>query len=623
MMLISRTIISQLFLFLPTFLISQVNSDSIEISKVNYPTLYYTESQFENNDSISPLENSLTGFQNYQSRNNLGNRGLANTTIYLPSFSNQTEFNYSKNNFQHYFTSHQNIRYYNTKTPHTDLFYVIGSKKEQSIDMTFSYNVKENWNVTAAFNRIRSDGFYLRQSTNDNTLSMSSNYRSHNNRYYLLANIIYNTAANAENGGLSNDTSATSTSLTPNLSNAKRRTHNKGVYLKQYFNFGEKSTDSTRLNSILTSNRLILTSHIENEIYTYEDLFPTEGYYSTIYFDSIQTYDSINVYKIDNELEWKRVDNKKHRGINDLLGVSVKVKHQYISISQNEKFDSVNTSSTYNNIIAGAGIYNTYSNNNLWWKISANYTLEGYNKDNYYSEASLIKKSNDSLSIFSLITNNQSYKPSYLHNHFSSNNFKWKNNFKQTQSSYIAINYTANKYKLSLSASYTNYENFVYLDQSATPKQHNNSFAIMGANVKKDFKFWNFHLDNKIDYQYVPDSSIIRIPEFVFEHSLYYETNVFKKAAQVQIGVSLFYASAFYGNAYMSSTAQFYLQDENKTGNYPFLNFFINAKIKTARIFFKIDHLNSGISGDNYTFSPYNPINTRAFKLGVSWRFFD
>jgi len=141
--------------------------------------------------------------------------------------------------------------------------------------------------------------------------------------------------------------------------------------------------------------------------------------------------------------------------------------------------------------------------------------------------------------------------------------------------------------------------------------------------LKKDFTFFNWHLNNSILYQYVPDSTIIRLPEYVLEHSLYYENDLFKKAMRLQIGASVYFVSNYFSDKYMPATGQFYLQDDKQYGNYPFIDFFINARVKAVRIFFKIDHLNSGWMGNKYQMTPSYPMNDRAFKLGISWRFYD
>lgn len=615
MMLISLRKISFSLLFIPQFLFS-VNNDSLNTVKKTPSTLFYYEHQFEFSDSVNYFDNSLNNFHNYLERGHLGNSGLPYNNLFSPAISNKPEFNYSKNNYSNYFSSPQNIKFFNTRTPFTDLFYVLGSKKEQIFKMTFSYNVKKNWNVTANFNRIRSDGFYPRQNTNDNFLIVSSNFKSNNNRYYFLASIIYNNVKNAENGGVLDDSVISSTGV--NLSFAKRSTLNQSVFFKQYLNFGERSTDTSKFNSIIPKSRLILTSMVENNILKYEDADPLSGYYSTIYFDSTTTYDSTINYKIENELAWKRLNNNKYRGFVDIFGAAFSVKHQLITVRQNE------IDTAFSNISAGAEFYNTYSKNKFWWNISGKYTLSGYNKENYYTSATLKKIIKDSLNILILKAETNSQSPDFIYNHYSSNHFKWNNNFQQSQTSCLGIHFSALKYRFALGANVTSYTNLLFYDSEARATQYKVPVTVMSAFVKKDITLHNWHLNNKVIYQYIPEGiTAIRLPEYVLEHSLYYATGMFKDVMNIQIGASLFYTAAYYANGYMPATAQFYLQNEKKQGNYPFVDFFLNAQIKSVRLFFKIDHLNSGMAGSNYSLTPNYPMNTRAFKLGISWRFYD
>lgn len=642
MMLISLRKISFSLLFIPQFLFSgkaladsanfrrtyKINfsiyqrenklfadSDSLNSLKKTPTTLFFYENQFEFADSVNYFDNSLNNFQNYLGRGHLGNSGLPYNNLFPPDISSKPEFNYFKNNYLNYFSSPQNIKFFNTRTPFTDLFYAMGSKKEQIFKMTFSYNIKKNWNVTADFHRIRSDGFYPRQNTNDNFLIVSSNFKSNNNRYYFLASIIYNNMKNAENGGMVDDSVVSNTGI--NLSYAKRSTLNQSIFLKQYINFGPRSTDTSKLNSIIPESRLILTSSVENTILKYEDADPLSGYYSNIYNDSTQTFDSISNYKTENELVWKRLNNNKYRGLKDIFGAALSIKHQMITIRQNE------IDTAFNNIIAGAEFYNTYSKNKFWWNLSGKYTLTGYNKNNYYTSASLKKIIKDSLNVLILKAETNSQRPDFIYSRYSSNNFKWNNNFSESQTSRIGINFSAIKYHFALGANVTNYTNVLFYDYSAIAKQHRGTISVMSVFLKKDLNISNWHLNNKMIYQYVPGLTAIRLPEYVLEHSLYYASDMFKTAMTIQIGATLFYTSAYYANAYMPATAQFYLQNNSKYGNYPFIDFFINAQIKSVRIFFKIDHLNSGMAGSNYALTPHYPMNTRAIKFGISWRFYD
>ncbi len=632
-----------LFFFIPHFLFSQQNNSLRPVVKQSIVT-FFNLNQFEYPDSVFYIENTLYNFTKYLGKNNLGNNGLPlNDFIYPLPNTDYIGFNYSKNSYKNYFFSPQNLKFYNTRTPFTDLFYVIGSKREQLFKMVFSYNVKKNWNVTAHFNRIRSEGFYLRQNTNDNFIALSTNYKSLNNRYYLLASIIYNGSKNAENGGIANDTAFLNSEnidkklIAIGLSNAKRTNINRTLYLKQYFNLGEKLHDSATNNSIIPKSRILLTTLYDDNVLKYEDDRPWSGYYSNIYYDSTRTFDSTYYNKIENELAWKRTDNRKHRGYIDIIGFGLAIKHQLIKIEQRELFKIsdastvlglINTTqskidTTFGNIIAGGEIFNTYSNNGFWWNISTKYGLKGYNKEDYYVGAILKKTLRDSIGLIALKVENKSQTPDFIYNRYISNHFIWENYFNKMKEFRITFHFVMEKYNLAFNANYSNYSNVLYFNDSAIAKQYTGPVPVLSLFLKKEFTFYNWHLNNKINYQNVSDSSVIRLPKFILDHSLYYENDLFKHAMRLQIGASVFYTSSYYANTYMPATAQFYLQNRRKYGNYPFIDFFISARIKTVRIFFKIDHLNSGFMGNNYMLIPNYPINDRAFKFGISWMFYD
>jgi hypothetical protein len=73
----------------------------------------------------------------------------------------------------------------------------------------------------------------------------------------------------------------------------------------------------------------------------------------------------------------------------------------------------------------------------------------------------------------------------------------------------------------------------------------------------------------------------------------------------------------------MPATGRFYRQDQVRTGNYPFINVFLNIKLKRTRIFVMLDHVNSGIMGYNYYMVPTYPMNARMFRYGIAWTFYD
>ncbi len=81
--------------------------------------------------------------------------------------------------------------------------------------------------------------------------------------------------------------------------------------------------------------------------------------------------------------------------------------------------------------------------------------------------------------------------------------------------------------------------------------------------------------------------------------------------------------SAFYADAYEPATARFYLQNEQRIGNYPYIDLHANLKLKRTRFFFILMNAASGFAGDNYYVAPNYPYYRRTFRIGVAWSFYD
>ena len=616
-----------IILFLTPSLLYAGNGDTATFFKSKGITHYFSSGGFESADSSLSIDNSLAGYQNYCDRNNLGNIGLPIADlVYNPSqISTGIGFNYWKNNYQNYFYTPQNIKYYNTRSPFTDLFYVAGSKKESVFRLIFSYNIKKNWNTTVNFSRIRSEGLYKQTKTLDNFLAISSNFKSNNNRYWLLTSILFNGCKNAENGGIKadsdfvNGTSFDRKLIAISLSSAKRSVISKGATVKQFINFGSKTKINDSLSSIVPSSHLSLTTSFIDEALMYQDDAPADGFYRNSYYpsDTLKTFDSTYTFKFANELEWKRVDNGIHRGLIDMFGISLGVKDEICKIKQRE------IDTTFNNILLSTSLYNTYSTNNFWWQLAGMYDAVGYNKGDYQTSIVLKKKLIDSALILTVAGNLQVNAPDFIYNRYLSNHFKWNNNYDKTQTLQVCGDIEWKKYKLKLGGDYKVFKNILYFDNDAIARQYIGQVPLFTAYLKKDFKLLNWHLNNSVIYQYVPDSMVIRVPRLVLNHSLYYENDLLKGVLHLQIGASLSYSSAYFADAYMPATGEFYLQSAQKYGNYPFIDVFLNAKIKSVRVFIKVDHVNSGLIGNNYMITPRYAMNDRLFKIGINWRFWD
>jgi len=115
---------------------------------------------------------------------------------------------------------------------------------------------------------------------------------------------------------------------------------------------------------------------------------------------------------------------------------------------------------------------------------------------------------------------------------------------------------------------------------------------------------------------------MLNVPQLTTRNTLYYTSHLFKKALFLQTGITLKYFTKYNMNAYDPLLAEFYVQNVQEFGGFPMLDFFVNAKIRQTRIYFKAEHFNSSFTGYNYYSAPNNPYRDFAIRFGVVWNFF-
>lgn len=160
--------------------------------------------------------------------------------------------------------------------------------------------------------------------------------------------------------------------------------------------------------------------------------------------------------------------------------------------------------------------------------------------------------------------------------------------------------------------------------QIVAPFQFGGTINHLSFKLNREFKFGKFGLDNTILYQkVVQDESVLNVPEIVARNSIFFSNHFFKKALYLQTGFVLNYFTSFYGNEYNPVIGEFFVQRDTKIGNFPLLDFFVNAKIQRTRIYFKAEHFNSSLTGNSFYSSPNNPYRDLTIRFGLIWNFFE
>jgi len=615
----------------------QSEKDTLKIFWMNEDAFNfkYQESFFQK------IDTTLTGVQkrfllneNVPFAAKFANSGLAYRNLEFQS-SYSFDFVSCRQYYKDYFFSNENAKYYNVISPYANVSYMMGPKREQIFDVIFTRNFKKNLNLSANYKLIHSNGKYKRQKSDDAFVQLTGNYSTKNHRYVVIGNYFYNRLKIQENGGIKNDSDFTqnvepnrsyidvnleNTDI-PTLSNfAENHIKESGIFIKQYYflGFGGKmENDSAKVsNSYVGLGRIFHTFLFKNQSYTYLDQQPLSGFYPSVLISPDSTADSIHTNTIQNTLSWSNLkfENQSNK---QRFVCTFSVMHRFA------KLYGYNTDTTVSSIIPSASIiFKPFSK----LEISSNafYILNGYNKGDYSLTGLLAKSlSSDSSSDERLGVKTDIYKQSamWFDQKYFANNFSWDYQFNPMTVNKVSVFYNDRSFDVTLS--YFQIKNYIYYDNFARPKQFTDYLELLQLNVVKDFKWRKWQIDNKIVYQKNLDADLIPLPELMTNHAFYFTQNLFKKALTMQLGMELTFMSGYNAMAWMPATREFYLQNDYKTDNYPFIDLFVNIKIKRANIYLKMDHANSGLMGYNYFLIPHNPMSDRGIKFGVSWKFYN
>lgn len=562
----------------------------------------------------------ITNYQNYLLlRNNffasLGNSGSA--TFPLTYSNNYDEYPLFYIPLKIYYSSDRHV-FYNTHKPYTRINFVAGTSKdkgEQYLNILHTQNVNRYLNFSFRANGHNSIGYYLRQENRNNSFRFSTNYLR--NKYKLQAYFNIEKFRLVENGGIQNDDYIIDSLYKPEnlnvrLNNAKNIVVFREGFLHQIISLTGKtdSTDTAKIkyNSIF---EIQTTTRYQWFKKLYTDI--PFGYYSNIYVDSTATKDSTQSETLFQNLSLVLTENNPLKTA-FLLGLNYDQRNYYYYYSDTLLNSYGILASVYK---TNGKRFNGYFTVEQW--------LNGYLKGNNKLEGKVsygYKHFRDSLQ-FVLNTGYFNKNAAYYINHYYSNNFKWNNTFLNSAFSFSTFSFNDKFYNAGFSANFYTVKNYIYFDSLSLPKQQNHTIKIMSGFVYKNFKLGNFHFNNKAVFQQSSNDSILPLPMFVGVHSFFYQFLIFKKVLKVQFGTEVLYFTKYFAPEYVPATSQFALQNERKTGGYPYVDVFLNFNWKRARIFFKIEHVNYSLMEENYFTAPHYPQTPRILKFGISWNFYD
>ena len=583
-------------------------------------------------------------FKNVVTSSYLGNYGLPYQNNDFFGRETGIDFLFSKTR-EAYLLTPDKIKYYNTRTPYTLLDYSQSenksSKNETRFNVLHTQNVNPFLNFTFQYDQARSDGQYNFQKSKNNLVSVYSSYTG--NRLQLHSGFVSNSMQNNENGGLEDDSSIFNKTFggTEFLSVNLRKTTSK--FNNSYF----FATGEYRLGRFVKVQQEFSSDEDEDEfeetqkqvprifkpviglIYSvqyqrhYKEFIENEDintFFADTYFQDKYIKDSIRFNKISNVFQIKQYEDPNRK---TSFGKRVFIGQELVNISSPGAFNYYRRQKHFSNIYVGGGIFR--QSGDFWtWNAEGKIYLIGRNIGQTELSGIISKPFmlfSDSLSI-SIRGDIQNRVADFFQEEFYSNHIFWKNDLKMEQNMTVRGSINSQKRRLELGANYSLINNFIYYDIQGKPAQTSEELLVVSLFVDKEFVYRNLHFRTKILYQKASNQAYIHVPELSAFASAYYKFIV-SKVLYTQIGADARYNTLYYGDAYNPSTGLFYLQQETKIGNFPYIDAYASLKLKRTRVFFQMMNIGTSFLNGAYFTTPHYPMPRATFRLGVAWTFYD
>lgn len=525
------------------------------------------------------------------------------------------------------YISPEEVKYYNVQTPTTHFSYENGMKEGQFLSSFFTHNIHQRFNYALSFNSLNSRGVYQRQETDNKNFRISLNYKTKNERYQALANVMSQKLQSQESAGVdqvgleafkeNNDLFSNRQRMAPNLTGSDARFRSKSLYINQIFGlFKVQNTEDTA--KFIYPIKLKNIVEWEQQDYAFMQS-NEEPYYQSL---------PLVAEKVNYRKDKKFNTLKLYAGLQYQWSERLWIDAGAVFRQQKLSFDTATTavSQAYNNAQFGVEGILKFNLSDRIRLVGETQFLQGTNFGSEYFidgklNFSILKgyelkaglKLGDRKPSFNLLLH-QSFYQKFNYNHIGYDNESY-----QTITGELSLAPLA----LTLSAQLSNILNYTYLDgeynivQSGSPV---NYFKIL-ANKRQHFG--KFHVDATAQYQLVTSGKEkLPLPKVLARLSAYYKTNLFDNNATVIGGVAATYYSSFKSRAFLPVLNEWYLQDNQEIGNYPYVDLFMNLKVRQMRIYIRGENITSFLLKGKYLYTPHQPAKDFKIQIGINWYLF-
>jgi hypothetical protein len=559
----------------------------------------------------------------------------------------------------HYFEN-EDIGYYNVPTPFTEIFAKSTFEQGQILDMLVSINLSPQFNFTIAHKGYKSLGKYINSRSRGNQFRFSTNFNSKNKKSKFKFHLTSQNIFNQESGGLTAD----------------------GIYFFEqapnYFvldDFGNQIENEDGTFEMVEYDGYIDRSRLPNFLLSESSLYSkrvfTDFNRSLIY--NKEKNSSILSIGLQFNHEYKKLEynddytsalfGEVEEGIlvsdqsRNILQKSILYFESDLNKFGKLKLDyslinSENSYKDYEGTLTGLifNLDNKQSNFSTKWnkefkfvqiEFRSNKSLNEELISNYTSislETDRIKNVKIKLNALS---SERSPNLNYILFRSAYKDYNWYNsNLKNQKSSSLSAELSY-KELVKLSGEYSLIDNYTFFKEltnaligetdnfrRAVPNQINTDISYYKIKLFSKLDFGNFSFINTGQYQKKEQDleldglATLNVPEWITRNTLMFSSEVFNNSLFIQTGFTFNYFTKFFADYYNPLLSEFVTQNYKEIGNYPRVDFFFNARIQQTRVFLKVEHLNSSLSGYDYYSDPFNPYRDLSVRFGLVWNFF-
>lgn len=576
----------------------------------------------------------------------LGNTGTATRSLlFTPVLKSGWDAGF--HTFDAYQWKLENVRFFNTTRPYTELGYLLGGRTEQIIEVMHTQNIRPNWNALFQYRLINSPGFFKNQKTNLNSYLFTSWYQSVSKRYNNYFIILGNASQSEENGGIKDDKDYLQDPIYNDRFNIPTKlggdvafgrnffstTLNTGnrhsdllIMLRQQYDFGRKDSlvsDTTVIPLFYPRLRFEHTFSYSTFKYQFQDYLADSVYYADNYALTLP-FPMDTLFLKD---KWKVMQNDfsiyQFPDANNL--------QQFIRVGaglQTLKGEFVVPEKSYYNVLIH-GEYRNKTKNRKWdMAASGIFYLNGLNAADYEAAVNLKRFAGKKEAFVELGFHNINREPSFIFNSRSSFYLDVAKDFKKENITHLYASFYQPKLNVKLSGNYFLITNYSYFSEFYKAEQEESLFNLLRVTLEKRFGLGkNFAWYTDVHLQQKTGDVPLEVPLFFTRNRIGYEGKLGLKNLNIAFGLESRYHSPYKADAYSPVLGRFFHQDSIRISNRPDISGFLHFRIRNFRAFIRAENLNTLTTTNGFGFRHHNfaapgyPYPGLVIRLSVYWNF--